>query len=216
MATYLKAISGIYKITNTVNSMIYVGCASNIRTRINGHLYDLRREKHKNSYLQRAWNKYNEENFIFEMIEECDKANLHAKEHYWVNELNCLNKSIGYNLKPTDPDGYSIHSKETKEKISTHHKKNNIRPGVKCYEAGKVYNHSELCKTNLAKAREKLKNLDFKKIHREKKGKKVIDQSTGIIYNSLAEVCELIGVTKGSFSRILLGKRNNKTTFKYI
>lgn len=27
---------------------------------------------------------------------------------------------------------------------------------------------------------------------------------------------ELIGMTKGSLSRILLGKRINKTTFKYI
>jgi hypothetical protein len=49
-----------------------------------------------------------------------------------------------------------------------------------------------------------------------KRGKKVIDQSTGIIYSSLAEVCELLGITKGSFSRILLGKRRNKTTFKYL
>ena len=35
MATSLQSISGIYKITNTVNNKIYIGCASNIRTRIN-------------------------------------------------------------------------------------------------------------------------------------------------------------------------------------
>jgi group I intron endonuclease len=216
MATYLQSSPGIYKIISKASNKIYIGCASNVRTRINGHLYDLRKEKHKNSYLQRAWTKYGEENFVFEMIEKCDITELHAKEHYWTNELNCFDRSIGYNLKPTDPNGCSIHSEETKEKISTNHKKNDIRPGIKCYEAGKIYNHSELCKTNLVKAREKLKDIDFKKLHREKRGKKVIDQSTGIIYSSLAEVCELIGVTKGSFSSILLGKRNNKTTFKYI
>ena len=47
MATYLQGKPGIYKITNTVNNKIYIGCASNIRTRINGHLYDLRKNMHK-------------------------------------------------------------------------------------------------------------------------------------------------------------------------
>jgi group I intron endonuclease len=216
MATFLQASPGIYKITNTISNKIYIGCASNVRTRINGHLYDLRKDKHNNSYLQKAWVKYGEESFIFEMIEECDITKLHAKEHYWVNKLNCLDRSIGYNLKPTDPNGCSIHSEETKKKIKDHHKKNNIKPNAKCYEAGKVYNHSELCKINLIEARKKLKDIDFKKLHREKRGKKIIDQSTGIIYSSLAEVCELLEITKGSFSRILLGKRKNKTTFKYL
>ena len=216
MATYLQSIPGIYKITNTVNNKIYIGCASNIRTRINGHLYDLRKGIHKNDYLQKSWNKYGEKAFIFEAVENCAVDVLHTREHYWVNQSNCLNRNIGYNIKPTDPNGCSIHSQTTIEKISNHHKQNNIKPSIKCYEAGQVYNNSELCKNNLAKAREKLKDVDFKKIHREKRGKKVIDQSTGIIYNSLAEVCELIGITKGSFSRILLGKRKNKTTFKYL
>ena len=50
MATYLQSNSGIYKITSMTSGKIYVGCASNVRTRINGHLYDLRREKHNNNY----------------------------------------------------------------------------------------------------------------------------------------------------------------------
>jgi len=48
MATYLQSHSGIYKITSISSGKIYVGCASNVRTRINGHLYDLRRDKRKN------------------------------------------------------------------------------------------------------------------------------------------------------------------------
>ena len=64
--------------------------------------------------------------------------------------------------------------------------------------------------------RKSREGIDYTKLHREKRGKKVIDQSTGIIYGSLAEVCELLGITKGSFSRIVLRKRKNKTTFKYL
>jgi group I intron endonuclease len=211
MATYLQSNSGIYKITSTASGKIYVGCASNVKTRINGHLYDLRREKHNNNYLQRAWLKYGEENFVFEIIEKCSVNDLHAREHYWVNELNCLDKSIGYNIKPTDPNGCSIQSEETKEKLRIANK--GKKPSQACIEALKKRTLSSEHKYLLKRSRE---NIDYTKLHREKRGKKVIDQSTGIIYNSLAEVCEIIKMTKGALSRILLGKRINKTTFKYI
>jgi group I intron endonuclease len=211
MATYLQSNPGIYKITNTVSGKIYVGCASDVRTRINGHLYDLRKEKHKNSYLQKAWIKYGEEVFIFETIEECSIDNLHVREHYWVNELKCLDRSIGYNIKPTDPNSCSIHSEETKEKLRQANK--GRKPSELCIQKLKERTLSPEHKDLLKRSREV---IDFKKVHRLKRGKKIIDESTGIIYSSLAEVCELLGVTKGFFSRILLGKRKNKTTFKYI
>jgi len=211
MATYLQSISGIYKITNLISNKLYVGCASNIRTRINDHIYNLRKGTHSNTYLQKAWNKYGKENFIFEMIEKCDITDLHAKEHYWVNEFNCLDRSIGYNLKPTDPNGCSIHSEETKEKLRQANK--GKKPSALCIQKLKERTISPEHKEIMRKSRE---GIDYTKLHREKRGKKVIDQSTGIIYSSLAEVCELLGITKGSFSRILLGKRRNKTTFKYL
>jgi group I intron endonuclease len=211
MATYLQGKPGIYKITNTINNKLYIGCASNIRTRVNGHLYDLRKGIHSNTYLQKAWNKYGKENFIFEMIEKCDITDLHAKEHYWVNEFNCLDRSIGYNLKPTDPNGCSIHSEETKEKLRIANK--GKKPSTCCIQKLKERTLSTEHKEILRKSRE---TIDFKKLHREKKGKKIINTATGIIYSSLAEVCDLLNITKGSMSRKLLGKRINKTTFKYI
>ena len=211
MATYIQSTPGIYKITSITSGKIYIGCASNVRTRINGHLYNLRKDKHNNSYLQRAWTKYGEENFIFEMIEKCDISDLHAREHYWVNELNSLNRSTGYNLKPTDPNGCSIHSEATIEKLRQANK--GKKPSQACIEALKQRTISPEHKELLKKSRE---GVNYTKLHREKRGKKVIDITTGVIYSSLAEVCELIGMTKGSLSRILLGKRINKTTFKYI
>lgn len=211
MATYIQSTPGIYKITSITSGKIYIGCASNVRTRINGHLYDLRKDKHNNSYLQRAWTKYGEENFIFEMIEKCDISNLHAREHYWVNELNCLDRSTGYNLKPTNPNGCSIHSEATIEKLRQANK--GKKPSQACIEALKQRTLSCEHKELLKRSRE---GINYTKLHREKRGKKIIDITTGVIYSSLAEVCELIGMTKGSLSRILLGKRINKTTFKYI
>ena len=213
MATYLQSISGIYKITNLISNKLYVGCASNIRTRINGHLYDLRKGIHSNTYLQKAWTKYGKENFIFEMIEKCDITDLHAREHYWVNEFNALDKSIGYNLKPTDPNGCSIHSEETKEKLRQANK--GKKPHPNCYEAGKKYNHSELCKINLAKAREKLKNVDFYQVHSIKR-KKIQNTITGEIYSSLRIASEILKIPKYELSRKLLGKRKNNTNLIYV
>ena len=211
MATYIQSTPGIYKITSITSGKIYIGCASNIRTRINGHLYNLRKDKHNNSYLQRAWTKYGEENFIFEMIEKCDISDLHAREHYWVNELNSLNRSTGYNLKPTDPNGCSIHSEATIEKLRQANK--GKKPSQACIEALKQRTLSPEHKELLKKSREE---IDYTKLHREKRGKKIIDIATGSIYSSLAEVCELLNITKGALSRKLLGKRINNTTFKYI
>jgi group I intron endonuclease len=211
MATYLQGKPGIYKITNTVNNKIYIGCASNIRTRVNGHLYDLRRNMHSNSYLQKSWNKYGESIFVFKTHELCDIKDLHMREHFWVTTLDCLNKLIGYNLKPTDPNGCSIHSEETKEKLRQANK--GKKPSALCIQKLKERTISPEHKEIMRKSRE---HIDFKKLHREKRGKKIIDNATGIIYSSLAEVCDLLNITKGSMSRKLLGKRINKTTFKYI
>jgi len=211
MSTYLQGKPGIYKITNTVNNKIYIGCASNIRTRVNGHLYDLRRNMHSNSYLQKSWNKYGESIFVFKTHELCDIKDLHMREHFWVTTLDCLNKSIGYNLKPTDPNGCSIHSEETKEKLRQANK--GKKPSALCIQKLKERTLSPEHMEIMRKSRE---HIDFKKLHREKRGKKIIDNATGIIYSSLAEVCDLLNITKGSMSRKLLGKRINKTTFKYI
>ena len=213
MATYLKTSSGIYKITNLTNGKLYIGCASNINTRINGHKHDLRNQKHANSYLQKAWDKYGEQNFIFEIVEKCDIDNLHIREHYWVNKLNCLDRNSGYNLKPTDPNGYSLHSEETKEKLRQSHKGRKISQA--CIDAVKIYNSSEECKINLQKAREKLKFIDFNKVNANKR-KSIKNIITGEIYLSLTEASKILNIPKYNLSRKLLGKRKNDTNLIYL
>jgi len=213
MATYLQSSPGIYKITSIASGKIYIGCASNVRTRINGHLYDLRKEKHSNSYLQKAWSKYGEENFVFEIVEKCNITDLHAREHYWVNELNCLDRSIGYNLKPTDPNGNSIHSEETKEKLRQANK--GKKPSLACTEAGKIYNASEECKINLIEARKKLKDVDFNIVNAHKK-KSIKNIITGEVYESLAVASNTLNIPKYELSRRILGKRKNNTNLIYL
>ena len=213
MATYLQSQPGIYKITNVVDNKIYIGCASNVRTRKNGHLHDLKNNYHKNSYLQNAWNKHGEVNFKFEVVELCDIKLLHEKEHFWVSYYNSLDRNIGYNLKPTDPNGCSIHSEETKEKLRQANK--GKKPSLACTDAGKIYNASKECKMNLIEARKKLKDIDFNIVnaHKRKSIKNII---TGEVYESLAMAANILNIPKYELSRRILGKRKNNTNLIYL
>lgn len=110
--------SGIYTITNLVNDKIYIGRSKNYNQRLIYHKSSLKCNKHYNQYLQKAYNKYGEKNFVFELLEECKPEFLCSMEHYWCNLLNTHDKNYGYNIDPTSPFGRISHSKETKKKMS--------------------------------------------------------------------------------------------------
>ena len=57
----------IYRIQNKITNDFYVGSSLHFKQREKQHLYNLKHNKHHSSYLQNAWNKYGEENFIFEI-----------------------------------------------------------------------------------------------------------------------------------------------------
>jgi group I intron endonuclease len=80
-------MKGIYKIINTVNRKFYIGSSKNILKRIRRHFSELRNNSHKNKHLQSSWNKYGEENFLFEILEECLEENLIVREQYYIDVL---------------------------------------------------------------------------------------------------------------------------------
>lgn len=117
--------SGIYTITNIINNKMYVGLAGDFYHRFQYHFGEFIKNRHNNTHLQRAVNKYGIENFKFEILEECDKRFLFSQEHYWATMLNVHNKNYGYNDKPTHPDNRGTHSQEAKNKMT------NNRTGIK-------------------------------------------------------------------------------------
>lgn len=123
--------SGIYKITNIKNGKIYIGSAVNLRKRKNHHFCSLKNNKHKNSYLQHAWNKDGENNFTFEIIEVVDDLKmLIPKEQFWIDKTLCTDPKYGYNLSPVAGSGLGLkHTEENKRKLSE------ARTGEKCFTA---------------------------------------------------------------------------------
>lgn len=123
-------ITGIYKIENIITNDIYIGSAIDIKSRWRRHKLDLRKEKHHSIILQRAYDKYGIENFIFEILEECEKEHLINIEQKYLDE-----KSPKYNIC-----SYAYNTlgrkdtEETKVKKRKYALENNIRPPKETYE----------------------------------------------------------------------------------
>lgn len=64
--------SGIYSIINKENGHRYVGSSVNLNGRFRGHRNHLKGDTHGNRHLQRAWNKYGEDAFEFQVLFYCD------------------------------------------------------------------------------------------------------------------------------------------------
>ena len=82
-------MQGIYKITNKLNNMVYIGQASDLKERLSQH-------KQKRFVPIDMWiNMIGVENFDFEIIEEGPEINLDEREQYYIKYYNAQEK--GYN-----------------------------------------------------------------------------------------------------------------------
>jgi len=107
------AICGIYKISNKVNGKVYIGSSSDIKKRWNTHKNHLKKNKSDSRYLQNAWNKHGEENFVFEII-ECVyfEENLKERELFYIEKYKSCDANFGYNLQKEPGRGPGLHGKD--------------------------------------------------------------------------------------------------------
>lgn len=88
----------IYKVTNSINNKIYIGqTVKELNERKSAHQYKAKNEC-LNTHFLNALNKYPEEVFQWEVIDEAEnKEELNKKEIYWINYYNSIEE--GYNTK---------------------------------------------------------------------------------------------------------------------
>lgn len=110
-----KKQAGIYGIVNAEAKAIYVGKSVHLVDRKSAHFGRLRRGKHDNGYLQRAWDKYGEEAFEFVILEVRVPPLLDAERYH-----SEVYKAAGYTLYNISGCGYGqeCQSAETRAKIS--------------------------------------------------------------------------------------------------
>ena len=167
----------IYAIKHMGSENMYVGqTISPLNQRWSQHRNSLRNNCHFNPHLQNAWNKYGENAFEFEVVDDTAKN---------LDELNALEISyvaiVGYyNVKTGGING--IHSEETKRKIGDANKgkirsketKRKMSEAKKGKYAGE--NHPRYGKTHTNKSKQKMseahKNKPLSEEHKRKmKGK---------------------------------------------
>lgn len=84
----------VYKITNLLNSKIYIGCTTKD---IHKRFYQHFAHRKGNTVIGKAFIKYGRDNFIIEELEKCDsRENMFDREKYWIEKLK--SNENGYNL----------------------------------------------------------------------------------------------------------------------
>jgi group I intron endonuclease len=94
-------LAGVYEIVNLYDGhcTAYVGSSQNIERRWVCHRSDLRLKKHRNQFLQRAWDKYGSDAFMWRVVEEIDDLDLLLeRETFWLREYRAVGRV--YNLCP--------------------------------------------------------------------------------------------------------------------
>jgi len=113
--------AGIYKITCIANNKVYIGSTTDVRKRWYWHKGDLRANRHHNSHLQFAWNKYGEQSFEFEILEMVMFVeHLHEREQYWLDFYQAYDQKKGFNTGKVAQAPWlgRSHTDETKQKLS--------------------------------------------------------------------------------------------------
>ena len=124
-------MSGIYQIRNLTNNKIYIGSARDLKARWRLHKTQLNSNSHHSSYLQNAYNKYEKDNFVFEILFTCSEDYLIRIEQYHINNYKpkyniCQVAGSCLGVKRSDETKAKIsslkiglrHSNETKAKLS--------------------------------------------------------------------------------------------------
>lgn len=118
----------IYEIVNLINKKVYIGSTMRIAARKLSHFSALRLNKHSSVHLQNAFNKYGEENFQFNILEELKYNNesienflsiLLERENYWIEKKKSTNKNFGYNSRVEASSNFGVRwPEESKKKFS--------------------------------------------------------------------------------------------------
>lgn len=216
--------SGIYIIKNIINDNFYLGSSNNFNKRKSEHIRKLRKNKHHSIYLQRAWNKYTESNFIFEIFFYCELTSARFFEQYFLDLLNPV-----YNMakNATAPMQGRKHKPETiikfKSKIQPKGKDSccfgkktpdDVKQKQRLKKLGS--RRSEETKNKMSNTAKRVNSIS--RIDREKTKKKIED-CAGNTFNSLIDAAKFWNVAVSTICDNLKGRSfalKNGVQFRYL
>lgn len=100
--------AGIFQVKNTENGKVLLGSSLNLEGPLNSHKFMLTIGRHRNKALQKEWNEYGPDKFVFEVLEVVkvkDDSNFNLAdeltllEQIWLEKLHPFGER-GYNKDP--------------------------------------------------------------------------------------------------------------------
>lgn len=98
-------MTGIYSITCLSTGEKYIGQSTSIKRRWATHKRELKRGIHYNKHLQRTYDKYGEENFIYEILEQCSREKLNEREKFYIQLFDSYNHGFNQDIGGCDISG---------------------------------------------------------------------------------------------------------------
>ena len=178
--------TGVYTITCLADNKMYVGSTTvSFSKRWGDHKSMLNNNKHTNIHLQRVWNKYGSDSFLFEILETCKPELVLGLEQFWINMLGTY--ADVFNRNPTAANSCGV-----KRSPETLRKMRETTNYMKANAAWRGCNHTEETRKIIKekRARQVMKPLsdERKKAMSEKmRGRKHVGKDQTKYLNIIAE-----------------------------
>ena len=97
--------AGVFQIKNILNNKVLLGSSQNLEGIWNSNRFQLASGMHRNKNLQKDWNEFGPENFIFEILEIIKEK---EEPHFNLDdELTLIEEIWLEKIKPCGENGYN-------------------------------------------------------------------------------------------------------------
>ena len=100
--------AGVYQVKNLANGKVLLGSSLNLEGPLNRHKFMLKIGSHTNKALQKDWDEFGSEQFVFEILEAVqvkEAPNFNLKDELTLLEMIWLEK-----LQPFGERGYNLNA----------------------------------------------------------------------------------------------------------
>lgn len=206
----------IYSIYNKVTFLRYIGLSTSIKRRFTEHKRSLNKNNHYNDYLQNAWNKYGQENFIFQLVEICDVDILNEREQFYISLFMSDDSRFGYNL--TSGGKSTKMSESTRKKMSIAHMgKKNPRTPEHTANLAKALKGRKLSEDQKNKVKLRIKENGHPlqgKLHPARK--QIYCITNGETYESTLDAGRKLNLDPSAINKVCNLKRKQESGYRFI